>query len=233
MVANSIYYMPRRPKYPKPPHGKALVARRAEVGKSLDDIVGEGQNLYKQLLYRLENGKVEPSRLTYPQLTDLSNSLEWSMEELASVLGLSTARKDGVIENLGMPVLPVQLPVVNAGAGLPQWNDEAETITLVVPETKGRDRGDLFCVRVCGDSMVGYANDGDLVVFERASTADRGKIVAVHIPDDGLVVKRYYGMSEDGSLILGNENRSVQPLTFEAPEGSTIYGVSIGRWQPD
>lgn len=228
----TIRYMPKA-KRPKPPHGIALEVRRAQVQKSLDDIVTESEGrLYKQLLYRLENGKKDPDSLTYEQTLELSRALEWSVRELNDVLGVDTAREDDALRDLSIPVAQVELPVVNAGAGLPQWNDEAEMVTIVVPETMGKDRGNLFCVRVTGDSMTGYASNGDLVVFEKTSVAELGQVVAVHIPDDGLIVKRYYG-GDNGLLVLGNENRSIEPRTFPAPEGSAIYGVSIGRWQPD
>ena len=79
--------------------------------------------------------------------------------------------------------------------------------------------------------MRGYADDKDIVIFEIATTANIGQVVAVHFPNDGLVVKRFMGI-QDRRIMLGNENKDYE-FAFEAPEGATIRGVSLGVWKPE
>jgi repressor LexA len=130
-------------------------------------------------------------------------------------------------------VFVYRIPIVDAGAGLPKWNDLDERIVIALPELKGKTEHQLFAVRVCGDSMSGYAEDGQVVIFDTEKEVMRGAIVAVHYPDDGLVVKRFLGISSENRLLLGNENRDGYDPVFDAPEGAQIRGVSIGTWKPD
>ncbi len=230
--------MPKKPLTSKPVHGQNLVRRRQELGVSQGDIEElTNEVVYKQLVYRLENGHTQPRSLNADQLHALAEALRWTVDELREALLLPPLPKmpdNDVLRWSAFAVGELSIPYVLAGAGLPQWNDDrSETITLMLPETRQRDRERLFAVRIVGDSMRGYATDGALVVFECADHADLGAVVAVHIPDDGLIVKRFYGLSQDGLLRLGNENRDVQPSVFEAPEDARIYGVSLGTWRPD
>ncbi|WP_299432140.1 hypothetical protein [uncultured Meiothermus sp.] len=57
---------------------------------------------------------------------------------------------------------------------------------------------------------------------------ERGKVVAVWLAGDGVVIKRYLGV-ENGLLLFGNDNRTHRAV-FEAPEGSTVVGVAVGRY---
>lgn len=237
-LSTTLYDVPKKPLHLKPPHGQRLVRRRDELKISQGDIEERTNNvIYKQLMYRLENGQVKPRRLTADQLHALALALEWTIDELREALDLGPAPKmpeDAVIQASAFPVGELSMPYVLAGAGLPQWNDDPSShVSINLPETRRRDIGKLFAVRVVGNSMLTYASDGDLVVFECSDHADLGRIVAVHVPDDGLIVKRFFGVSDTGRLLLGNDNRDVVPNVFEAPDGARVYGMSIGKWESD
>jgi repressor LexA len=82
----------------------------------------------------------------------------------------------------------VGVPLVGSiAAGAPILAEETSEETLTLP----RDlvgRGNLFCLRVRGDSMIDAAIcDGDIVVVRQQSEAYNGDIVAAMIDDEATV----------------------------------------------
>ncbi|TVZ06301.1 transcriptional repressor LexA [Trebonia kvetii] len=79
-----------------------------------------------------------------------------------------------------------QVPLIGqiaAGAGVTAEQSVEETFTLP-PELVGE--GELFMLRVRGDSMTGAAIvDGDLVVIRKQETAENGEIVAAQFDGPG------------------------------------------------
>jgi repressor LexA len=83
---------------------------------------------------------------------------------------------------------PVLVPLVGSiAAGGPMLADEAHEELLTLPrELVGR--GNLFCLRVRGDSMVDAAIcDGDIVAVRQQHEAHSGDIVAAMIDGDATV----------------------------------------------
>jgi phage repressor protein C with HTH and peptisase S24 domain len=89
-VTANVYSMATKPRTkPKPDYGQRLEQRRGQVRKSLDDIADETDGvLYKQFLYRLENGRKKPSTLTVDQIGLLATALEWTPRQLADALNI-------------------------------------------------------------------------------------------------------------------------------------------------
>lgn len=220
---------------PKIGYGSALTRRRNELGKSRGQIESETNGvIYEQWLYRLESESPKDGpRLTFEQTVELARALEWSVDRLNDELGVETRLPAQVIEEHGIAVNILRIPFVEAGAGMPIWSDGAQMEAVTLPSLKGRRSENLFGVYLDGDSMKGYASTGKAVIFDREKLVQRGSVVAVHVPDDGLIVKYYYGVTENGRLILGHANPDYEPQVFEAPDGSAIYGVSVGRWISD
>lgn len=73
-----------------------------------------------------------------------------------------------------------------------------------------KDRGELYALRVKGESMIkaGILN-GDLVIVRRTQMAENGEIV-VALLDDEATVKRFY--KEDGRYRLQPENDTMEPI---------------------
>lgn len=79
--------------------------------------------------------------------------------------------------------------------------------------------GDLFLLRVVGDSMVGAAIcDGDLVVVRRQPVAENGEIVAAML-DGEATVKTY--KHRDGHVWLMPHNDAYEPI---AGDDATVLG---------
>jgi repressor LexA len=114
---------------------------------------------------------------------------------------------------VGVPVLGD----IAAGTPIPAQEHSEDTLTLP------RDlvgRGELFGLRVRGDSMTGAAIcDGDIVVVKRQHEAGNGDIVAALI-DDEATVKVY--RRSGGRVVLEARNRA-----YEDIDGS--HAVVLGR----
>lgn len=88
-------------------------------------------------------------------------------------------------------------------------------------------RGDSFCLKVSGDSMMGAGIfDGDMVVVKKQSVADKGDIVVAVINGEATV-KRYFPAGQ--SIRLQPENDAFEPILVSKKSGEfRIAGKVIG-----
>ena len=94
-------------------------------------------------------------------------------------------------------------------AGLPILATENIEDYLVLPQSL-QGRGDLFALRVQGESMIEAGiEDGDIVVLRRQETAENGEIVVAMIDDEATLKRIYY---EDGHVRLQPENAAKEPI---------------------
>ena len=97
-------------------------------------------------------------------------------------------------------------------AGLPILATENIEDYLVLPQSL-QGRGDLFALRVQGESMIEAGiEDGDIVVLRRQETAENGEIVVAMIDDEATLKRIYY---EDGHVRLQPENAAMEPIYAE------------------
>src|SRR4051794_31939200 len=108
---------------------------------------------------------------------------------------------------------------VAAGTGVLAAENIEET--LPVPEDLTGD-GDLFMLRVRGDSMIeGGIFDGDYVVVRSQPSAENGEIVVAGIPGEEATVKTF--MRRRNKIVLRPENSSMEEMVFD-PSEITVYG---------
>ena len=106
----------------------------------------------------------------------------------------------------------------------------AENIEEVMPLPSDlTGEGDLFMLRVRGDSMIELGIlDGDYVVASKQPTANDGDVVVAGIPNDEATVKSF--STKNDEVVLTPANPTMSPMYFTANE-ITIYGkvVSVLR----
>ncbi len=102
----------------------------------------------------------------------------------------------------------------------------SETIEELMPlPTDLTGDGDLFMLRVRGDSMVDAGIfDGDFVVVRAQATAVEGEIVVAGIPGEEATVKTY--RTSKGKIHLVPHNPTMEPMVF-APNEVSIYGKVV------
>jgi len=82
--------------------------------------------------------------------------------------------------------------------------------------------GDLFMLRVRGDSMIDAGIfDGDYVVVRSQPTADNGDVVVAGIPGEEATVKTF--LRKRGKIVLRPANPAMDDFVFE-PADVQIYG---------
>ena len=96
--------------------------------------------------------------------------------------------------------------------------------TIPVPADLAGE-GDLFMLRVRGDSMVEAGIlDGDYVVARAQPEANQGEMVVAGIPGGEATVKTY---KRDGDqVVLVPANAAYEPMVFE-PDEITLYGKVV------
>lgn len=125
----------------------------------------------------------------------------------------------------GAPVerRPVRhVPVVgDVAAGTNVLAQENIEETMPVPADLTGE-GDLFMLRVRGDSMIEAGIlDGDFVVAKVQNTASKGEVVVAGIPGEEATVKTYSQVGD--KIVLTPANKRLFPMEFE-PDEVEIFG---------
>jgi repressor LexA len=138
-------------------------------------------------------------------------------------------RERGELQVAGAPSVlagRVRVPLVGiVPAGSPKEAFETSGEAMDIPDWMlGRKRGNIFCIRVEGKSMIdAYIDDGDNVLLERTNTANSGEMIVGLLEDGSVTLKRL--RREDDRTILVPENPAYQP--FEV-ENLRVLGRVIG-----
>jgi repressor LexA len=128
---------------------------------------------------------------------------------------------DAVVERRPVRHVPLVGDVAAGTDVLAQENVE-EVLPLPADFT---GEGDLFMLRVRGDSMIDAGIlDGDYVVSRSQKTADEGDVVVAGIPGDEATVKRFTTQGEHVVLIPANER--LEPMVFD-PQEVRVFGKVV------
>jgi repressor LexA len=128
-------------------------------------------------------------------------------------------QSDAVIER--RPVRHVPL-VGDVAAGTDVLAQENVEELFPLPEDFTGTGGDLFMLRVRGDSMIDLGiMDGDFVVARSQPTAENGDVVIAGIPGEEATVKTYQRKGDTITLIPANPR--LEPMVF-TPGEVEIFG---------
>lgn len=120
----------------------------------------------------------------------------------------------------------VEIPLLGEVAAGRPIEAIAENENLCLPDQLVRGR-ETFALRVRGHSMTDeQIRDGDIILVERAETAENGQTVVALIDNTDVTVKKWYSQ-DDGTVRLEPANANVEPLMLPA-ERVTIHGRVIG-----
>ncbi len=111
---------------------------------------------------------------------------------------------------------------VAAGTDVLAQENIEETMPLPADLT---GEGDLFMLRVRGDSMVEAGIlDGDFVVARTQPTAEKGDVVVAGIPGDEATIKTYG--RRGAKVVLEPANARLEPMVFD-PDEVHLYGKVV------
>ncbi len=194
---------------------RELTLRQAKVLKAVEDfILGHG---YGPTIRQLG------AALGLPNPSAVLKHLQ-SLERKGYI-----SRAGGEIRVAALPALvdsQVRVPVAGlVPAGGPRESFDTTGEAMDVPSWMvGRRRGNVFCIRVDGKSMIdAYIDDGDHVLLERTDLANSGEMVVAMLDDGSVTLKRL--RRDNGQVTLVPENPAFQPI---AAPSAKILGRVIG-----
>lgn len=113
-------------------------------------------------------------------------------------------------------------------AGAPIFaTEQREDLIPVRPEWLAAKGGEVFALRVSGDSMIeAHIADGDLVLVRKQASAVAGDIVAALV-DDEATVKRF--AVEGGAIVLKPAHPTMKPIVVDPQKAEfRILGKVVG-----
>jgi repressor LexA len=121
-----------------------------------------------------------------------------------------------------------RLPLVGSiAAGRPiEAVEDRETLDLesLFTAPRGRRSGDVFALKVRGDSMIDeQIRSGDYVVVRRTETPRNGQTVVALLPDGEATLKKFY--KERGRIRLQPANAAFEPVYVT---NCKVQGVVVG-----
>lgn len=142
--------------------------------------------------------------------------------------GFIARNDDGNIELVDVirPELgPTAVPLVGViAAGKPIEAIENSTM-IDVPSNMISGKGEVYCLEVSGDSMIGaHICDRDVVVIRKQDYANDDEIVVALLENNSATLKKYRRL-RNGKVMLIPANPTMSPITVDEV---TIQGVLIG-----
>lgn len=101
-----------------------------------------------------------------------------------------------------------------------------EKETIAVPQSKVPPSGEVYALRVTGNSMIDEnINDGDVVIIKKQQTAENGQKIVALIDGNEATLKKYY--KERGRIRLQPANKELDPIILSKNREFKIQGVVI------
>lgn len=128
------------------------------------------------------------------------------------------------LDDLGNPIIEIPLlGVVKAGY---DYLAEENWIGTVDVDKKLSDSGELFALKVKGDSMSPVLIEDDIVIIKKQDDFENGDIVVALVNGNEATIKK--GKKSDNSILLQPLNTNYEPLIFTKEEMKTIPVTIIG-----
>jgi site-specific DNA-methyltransferase (adenine-specific) len=120
----------------------------------------------------------------------------------------------------------VQIPLLGViAAGEPIEAIENKEY-IAISQNRIPRSGDIFALRVFGDSMIDEnINDGDVVLVKQQSIAENGQKVVALIDDCEATLKKFY--KEKNYIRLQPANKTIEPIIIKKDKSLTIQGIVI------
>ena len=98
--------------------------------------------------------------------------------------------------------------------------------SIAVPKSKLPRNGDVYALRVDGDSMIDEnINDGDIILIKQQSMVNNGQKVVALIDNYEATLKKFY--KEKGQIRLQPANKKIEPIIIKRGQELIIQGIVI------
>lgn len=128
------------------------------------------------------------------------------------------------LDKLGNPV--VEIPVLGTVKAGYDYLAQENWIGTVDIDKKLAESGELFALKVHGNSMFPTLMEDDIVIIKKQDDFENGDIVVAIINGDEATIKK--GKKTDTSILLQPLNNDYEPLIFTYDEMKSIPVTIIG-----
>lgn len=184
-------------------------------------------------IYNPKTGK--PYSVTTDVAIEIANAMNMNIDDLLKMISPDqefsinetmddTLKKIGAIPltSSGMVKIPV-LGVVKAGY---DYLAEENYIDSIEIDSKLAETGELFALKVHGDSMSPVFVEDDIVVVRKQDDFENGDIVVAIVNGNEATIKK--GKKTESSILLQPLNPNYEPLIFTKEEMKTIPVIVVG-----
>lgn len=198
--------------------GKRLKQARELRHITLED-AGKKVDVHKSTVLRWENGETE--KIKFPIIEILASYYNVNPVWL---MGYDVPMEKIQTDALGNPVLSIPvLGVVKAGYN---YLAQENWIGTVDVDKKLADSGELFALKVKGNSMSPVLMEDDIVIVKKQDDFENGDIVVAIINGEEATIKK--GKKSEASILLQPLNSNYEPLIFTYDEMKTIPVTIVG-----
>lgn len=121
----------------------------------------------------------------------------------------------------------IKIPILGTiAAGQPIEAIENKEETIAISKTKLPQTGEIYALRVIGDSMINEnIDDGDIILVKQQSVSENGQKVVALIDNSEATLKKFY--KEKNQIRLQPANKSIEPIIIKKNRNLVIQGVVI------
>lgn len=201
--------------------GFYIKERREKLGIGLNQISVK-TDVASSLWSRLENGKV--LKINPFLLKKIGEGLKIDYKELYKIVGYLDEDKNEIKSNIDLEVAYKKVPLyasISAGYGA----CEADIVDFIALPAVKHFTGDVFAIRVNGDSMEHTIENHSIVFIKRDVEVPNKRIGAFLLNNEALL-KRYY-VTENG-VFLRSDNREYPDIKVREYDDFIIVGRCVG-----
>lgn len=201
--------------------GFYIKERREKLGIGLNQISVK-TDVASSLWSRLENGKV--LKINPFLLKKIGEGLKIDYKELYKIVGYLDEDKNEIKSNIDLEVAYKKIPLyasISAGYGA----CEADIVDFIALPAIKHFTGDVFAIRVNGDSMEHTIENHSIVFIKRDVEVPNKRIGAFLLNNEALL-KRYY-VTENG-VFLRSDNREYPDIKVREYDDFIVVGRCVG-----
>ena len=195
------------------------------------EIFAKNLKYYMELNNKDRNDICKDLNLPYTTFAEWYNGKIYPrIDKIEMIANYFNIKKSDLIENkdkfdeLGNPIVEIPLlGVVKAGY---DYLAQENWIGTVDVDKKLADSGELFALKVHGNSMFPTLMEDDIVIIKKQDDFENGDIVVAIINGDEATIKK--GKKSDTSILLQPLNNEYEPLIFTYDEMKSIPVTIIG-----
>ena len=181
-------------------------------------------------LNMIENGKRNVTPALLKNLARLYNIDYIDLYEKAGYIDLIEDERKNVLKKISATSLSdmeiVEIPLLGVVKAGYDYLAQENWIGTVDVDKKLADSGELFALKVHGNSMFPTLMEDDIVIIKKQDDFESGDIVVAIINGDEATIKK--GKKSDTSILLQPLNNDYEPLIFTYDEMKSIPVTIIG-----